>query len=153
MPGAEDDGAAYGDYHDVFETRVRFAETDAQGIVFYGEYLTYQDETFTAFMEAVGYPYETLQGSGWDMHVVNVDIDYQSFARFPDELVCGMRVSAIRESSATFEWVCRKRDGTVVASGTVTHVAVDAESGETIRVPEAFRERVREYQTVPPEPV
>jgi acyl-CoA thioester hydrolase len=32
-------------YHDVWETRVRFTETDAQGVVFFGEYLTYLDET------------------------------------------------------------------------------------------------------------
>lgn len=142
----------YAAYHDVFETRVRFAETDAQGVVFYGEYVTYQDETFTAFVEAVGYPYETFTEQGWDMHVVNVDIDYHSFARFPDELVCGMRVAAIRDASAEFEWVCRKRDDTVVASGTVTHVAVDSETGETTRVPDTFRERVVEYQHTPPEP-
>jgi acyl-CoA thioester hydrolase len=140
-------------YHDVFETRVRFAETDAQGVVFYGEYLTYQDETFNRFLEAMGYPYQTLTEAGWDMHVVNADVDYRGFARFPDELVCGMRAEAIRNSSAEFGWVCRKRSGDVVASGSVTHVAVDAETGETVRVPEAFRERVLAYQDVPPEPV
>jgi acyl-CoA thioester hydrolase len=150
--GTDDgDEDPYADYHDVYETRVRFAETDAQGVVFYGEYLTYQDETFAAFLRAAGYPYESLDETGWDLHVVNVDVDYRSFARYPDELVCGMRAATVRNSSVTFGWVCRKRDGTVVASGSVTHVAVD-EAGETVRVPDDFRERLRAFQDVPPEP-
>jgi acyl-CoA thioesterase FadM len=38
----------------------------------------------------------------------------------------------------------------VLAEGTVTHVAVD-ENGETVRVPEPFREAVRAFQAEPPE--
>ncbi|MEF8840363.1 MAG: acyl-CoA thioesterase [Haloarculaceae archaeon] len=140
------------DYHDVFENRVRFAETDAQGIVFYGEYLTFMDEAFSAFVEAVGYPYGSFEERGWDIHVVNVDIDYHASAEFADELVNGMRVSAIRHSSIEFDWVCRHRDGGHVASGGVTHVAVDGD-GETVRVPDGFREAVVEFQEVPPDPV
>jgi len=140
------------DYHDVFENRVRYAETDAQGIVFYGEYLTFMDETFSAYLEAVGFPYSSFEERGWEVHVVNADIDYHAFAEFPDELVNGMRVSAIRRSSIEFDWVCRHRDGERVASGSVTHVAVDG-NGETVRVPDGFREAVVEFQDVPPDPV
>jgi acyl-CoA thioesterase FadM len=63
-----------------------------------------------------------------------------------------MRVSAIRRSSIEFDWICRQRDGERVASGSVVHVAVDGE-GETVRVPDEFREAVREFQDVPPDPV
>ncbi|MFB6117505.1 acyl-CoA thioesterase [Halosegnis sp.] len=137
--------------HDVWETTVRFAETDAQGIVFYGEYVTYQDETFSQYLREVGYPWTEIEQENWDIHVVSVNIDYRAPAEFSDELVCGIRVAAIEESSLTLEWRCRRRDGPVCAEGTVTHVAVS--DGETTRVPEGFRKAVRDYQTEPPEPV
>jgi acyl-CoA thioester hydrolase len=140
------------DYHDVFENRVRFAETDAQGIVFYGEYLTFMDEAFSAFVETVGYPYGSFEERGWDIHVVHAEVDYHAPAEFADELVNGMRVSAIRRSSITFDWVCRQRDGERVASGSVVHVAVDGD-GESVRVPDGFRDAVVEFQAVPPDPV
>ena len=141
------------DYHDVFENRVRYAETDAQGIVFYGEYLTFMDEAFSAYLEAVGHPFDSFEDRGWDVHVAHAELDYHASAEFADELVNGMRVSAIRRSSIEFEWVCRQReDGERVASGNVVHVAVDGD-GETVRVPDEFREAVREYQEVPPDPV
>lgn len=137
--------------HEVWETTVRFAETDAQGIVFYGNYVTYQDETFTQYLREIGYPWTEIEASDWDIHVVNVDIDYRASAEFGDDLVCGIRVAAIEDSSMTLEWTCRQRDGATCAEGTVTHVAV--RDGETAAVPEGFREAVVAYQTEPPDPV
>lgn len=139
--------------HDVFENDVRFAETDAQGIVFYGNYVTYQDETFTEFLDAIGYEYATFADRGWDVHVVNVELDYRGSAEFRDRLVNAFRVSSIRDSSLTFEYECRrKEDDEVLVEGTVTHVAV-GDDGSPTRVPDEFREAVVEFQDEPPEPV
>jgi len=138
---------------DVFENTVRFAETDAQGIVFYGNYMTYQDETFTEFMEAVGFPYETLRRESWDVHVVNAELDFRSQARFRDRLVNAMRIASIGDSSLEFEYECRHADDdAVVVEGRVTHVAVD-EDGTPTTVPEEFREAVVAFQDAPPDPV
>jgi acyl-CoA thioester hydrolase len=139
--------------HDVYENVVRFAETDAQGIVFYGTYVTFQDETFTEFMEAVGYPYDTLRQQAWDVHVVNVELDFRSQATFRDRLINSMRISSIGGSSLTFEYQCRQADtDEVVVEGSVTHVAVD-EDGSPTTVPDEFREAVVAFQDEPPEPV
>ena len=139
-------------YHDVWETTVRFAETDAQGVVFFGEYLTYLDETVVAYLEAADYPYGRFLEEGWETHVVNVDVDYHGTATFPEELTCGLYVDAIRNSSLTFEWRCRRGEDTV-ASGRATHVAVDAEGEGTVRVPDSFRDAVVAFQSVAPDPV
>ena len=139
--------------HYVWENRVRFEETDGQGIVFYGNYVTYQDETFAQFLREIGYDYHSLAAAGWDIHVVHVDLDYRDSAEFDDWLVNGMRIGAIRTSSMDFEYVCRNQsDGAVIAAGSVTHVAVDSDTGETTRVPDEFREAVENYQEEPPEP-
>lgn len=130
----------------VWENQVRFAETDRQGVVFYGDYVTYQDETFSEFLRQMGYDYQTLEAKGWDIHVVHVDLDYRAPADFDDWLVNGIRINAIRETSMDFEYACRQRDdGTLVAEGHLTHVAVDADTGESTRVPDAFREAVVDY--------
>lgn len=137
--------------HEVFENTVRFEETDAQGIVFYGNYVTFQDETVTAYLSTIGYPYEELEAADWDVHVVHVDLDYRKPAEFADTLQNAIRVDEIRESSIEFEYECR-RDGEVLVEGSVVHVAVD-ESGAPTRVPDAFRDAVVAYQEEPPEPL
>jgi acyl-CoA thioester hydrolase len=139
-------------FHYVFENQVRYAETDAQAVVFYGEYLTYMDETFSELLRRIGFPYDEMEARGLDFHVVNTELNYHSFAEFDDELRNGVRVTAINESSAEFEWVCRRaEDDRLVASGDITHVAVGPE-GPT-RIPDEFRESVLAFQDEPPEPV
>ena len=136
----------------VWENRVRFEETDMQGVVFYANYVTFQDETFSAFLREVGYSYEAVEDAGWDMHVVNVDMDYRGQATFADELVHGYRIERIGESSMTGEYVARRADdGELLAEGTVTHVAVDGETDDPTRIPEDFREAVADFQEAPPE--
>ena len=137
--------------HVVFENRVRFEETDAQGIVFYGNYLTYQDETMMAYLEAVGYSYETIHAADWETHVVHAALDYRQPATFGDELENAARIRAINESSIEFEYECR-REGEVLVEGSVVHVAVDAD-GQPTRVPQGFRDAVVGFQDEPPEPV
>jgi acyl-CoA thioester hydrolase len=85
--------------HDVYENTVRFEETDKQGIVFYGNYATYQDEAFTEYMHTIDYTYDDLQAEGWDVHVVNLELSYRKPARFRDRLTNAMRVTEIRNSS------------------------------------------------------
>lgn len=137
----------------VFENTVRFAETDAQGIVFYGNYVTYQDETFTEFMEQVGFPYDELRERAWDVHVVNVELDYRASAQFRDRLHNAMRVTAISDSSIEFGYRCRRAaDDQVLVEGSVTHVVVDQEGSPT-RVPDDFRDAVVAFQETPPEGV
>ena len=136
----------------IWENRIRFEETDMQGVVFYANYVTFQDETTSQFFREIGYGYDEIEDAGWDVHVVNIDLDYRGQAGFGDELEHGYRVATIGEASMTSEYVGRlKDDGTVLTEGTVTHVAVDGETGEPTRIPDAFREAVREFQAEPPE--
>jgi acyl-CoA thioester hydrolase len=136
--------------HEVYENSVRFEETDAQGIVFYGNYATYQDEAFTEYMAAIGHPYGDVEDYEWDVHVVNLELNYHAPARFRDRLINSMRVGRIEHSSLVLEYECRNADGDLLADGTVTHVVVD-DSGSPIRVPEELREAIAAYQETPPE--
>jgi acyl-CoA thioester hydrolase len=150
MPALPDDPAD-DDLHYVFDNQVRFAETDAQGVVFYGEYVTYQDETFSAYLRELGYPYGEFEGAGIDFHVVHTEVDYHATAEFDDRLRNGIRVSSMGESSVDFEWACRRReDDVVVATGGITHVAVDEATREPTAVPAEFRETVESFQSRSP---
>jgi len=139
--------------YDIYENTVRFEETDAQGIVFYGNYVIYQDEALTAYLAEIGYPYREFEESGWDVHVVNLELDYRGSAEFRDRLVSAVRSNAIDDSSIEFEYQCRRKaDDEVLAEGSLTHVAV-GEDGSPTRVPQQFRDAVVEFQDEPPEPV
>jgi len=138
--------------HDVYENRVRFAETDQQGVVFYGEYVTFQDEAVNGFFRAIDYDYDRMHADGWDVHVAHVDLDYRAPARFEDVIVNAMRVTRIGDASVHYDYEARrKEDGATLAEGSVVHVAVEREGEGTTRVPDTFRERVIDFQDEPPE--
>jgi len=137
------------DLEDVFENQVRFEETDMQGIVFYANYVTFQDETVSEYMRQIGYGYGQMEDRGWDIHVVHVDLDYAGQATFDDVVVNSIRVDEIGESSIEWSYAARlKGTEELLAEGGLTHVAV--EDGDPIHVPDEFREAVVEFQGVPP---
>ena len=136
--------------NEIYENTVRFEETDAQGIVFYGNYATYQDETFTEYLDAIGYPYDEMRELGWDVHVVNMELSYREPARFRDRLINSMRVSRIERSSLEFEYECHNADGDLLVEGTVVHVVVDG-SGSPTEVPNPLRDAIVAYQDVSPD--
>lgn len=134
---------------DVYECRVRFEETDLQGIVFYGNYATYQDEAVSEFMRRVGYGYED-DWRGWDIHVAHLELDYRGQAGFGDPVVNGVRVDRFGESSIEWSYAARLAEtDELLVDGELVHVAVD-DAGNPTRVPDDFREAVTAFQTVPP---
>ncbi len=138
----------------VYRNQVRFQETDRQGIVFYGNFFTYQDEAVNNYLREIGYPYQTLEENGWTTHTVHADLDYFAPAKFGDYILNRLRIAAIRNSSITAEYSAeRETDNEKLAEGTVVHVAVDHGTTEPIRIPSDFRTAVTEYQHTPPDPV
>lgn len=137
----------------LFENTVRFDETDAQGIVYFGNYLTYLDETFHAYMDAVGFPYDELRQVDWDVHVVNSELNYHASAEFRDKLENKMRIAAIGNTSITFEYECfRVHDAVLIVDGRVVYVAID-DAEQPITVPENFRDAVQAFQKTSLDPI
>lgn len=139
------------DFCYTYEHDVRFEETDAQGVVFFGNYVTFFDEAILAYWADIGYPYEAVLEAGWEVFVVHVDLDYHASARFGDRLRHGVRVAKLGTSSITFDYRCeRADDGELLATGSATQVAVD-EAGDSMPLPDSIRDAIDDYQAVPPE--
>lgn len=51
--------------------KVRYADTDAQGHVYFANYLVYFDIGTTDYMKAIGYSYEKLLEEGYDFFTVS----------------------------------------------------------------------------------
>ena len=58
--------------------RVRFAETDAQGVVWNGNYLTYFDVAMTEYLRAMGLAYQAAVGEAHEFVLARFEIDYKA---------------------------------------------------------------------------
>ncbi len=130
--------------------RVRFAETDLQGHVFFGEYLTYFDEALTQYQHAIGCTYKDILAAGVDLFYIRAECDFHSRAFFEEVLNAHARVEKIGNSSVTFQFAVHKaHDDELVASGHIIAVCVNPQTHKPVRVPDIFREAVARFEDAP----
>ncbi|MCL4489377.1 MAG: acyl-CoA thioesterase [Chloroflexi bacterium] len=126
---------------------VRFAETDLQGHVFFGHYLTYFDEALTGYMHAIGCTYKDLVEVNTDLYYIRTECDFKSEAFFEDVLNVHARVGQIGNSSLPFEFAAFKaQNDELVATGKIISVTVDLKTKKPVRVPEVMRAAVARYE-------
>ena len=107
--------------------RVRYFETDAQGHVFFGNYLSYFDVGLVEYTRAIGYFYPGMVASGVDMFYVEANCQYKGSAYFDDLLHVHTRVGHIGNTSFTFEFAIYKQPADrLIATGKIVAVTVDA---------------------------
>ena len=131
-------------YHSL---RVRFAETDMQGIVFNGNYLTYYDVAWTEYFRAVGLTWQDLLSLGADTVLARTTMEFKAPARFDDVLEVYTYVSKIGNSSITFEFeIYVQGEARLIGAAQSLYVCIDPETLKPVRVPEQLRARLAEFE-------
>ena len=116
------------------EIRVRFAETDAQGIVHNSVYLVWFELARVEYLERFAGGYPALRDRGVEAFVIESRVRYREPARFDERLT--IRASCRDVRGARFRYVYEiDRDGTRVADGETHHACVDAATYRPTRVP------------------
>jgi len=125
-------------HHDI---RVRFADTDLQGIVFNGNYLTYYDVAWTEYFRELGFRYKDLIERGVDTVLARTTLEFKAPARFDDILEVYTRISTIGNTSLVFEFeIYPKGLDTLVGTANSLYVCVDPKTLQKIPVPDFLRE-------------
>ena len=120
--------------------RVRFGETDMQGVVYYANYLLFAEVGRVAYLRALGIDYKRdLIEKGVDFTIGEASVRYQAPLRFDDEYDIRVRVGEIRGSSWTFEYAFDRADGQRCAIGSTVQVIVDPKTGRAARIPVRLR--------------
>jgi acyl-CoA thioester hydrolase len=130
----------------VHTMKVRFRDTDVQGHVYFGTYFEFCDEAYSAYMRAMGMPWQDMVQSGVDMFYANATCDYRGSARFEDTIHIEARIARIGETSVTTEFTVLDEAQEVLATAKLTSVCVDPATRKKVRVPEAFREAVAAFE-------
>ena len=108
------------------EIRVRYAETDQMGVVYYANYLKYFERARTQYMEQCGFSVAGLMAEGTVFVVVRTEVDYRSPARYGETILIETVVSDVTPASFTFSHVLReKTSGRVVVEGSARLAATD----------------------------
>jgi acyl-CoA thioester hydrolase len=135
------------DWPVTYRRKIRFSDTDAQGIVFNGNYATYIDDTVTDYFDAIGLPWDTVKQTGHDMVLARSETDFRSAGRLGETLVTGARVVRFGKTSVVFE-LCtwEEKSGRVIIDARQIQVIVDHQTLRPKPVPAFFIEAVERAQ-------
>jgi acyl-CoA thioester hydrolase len=117
------------------DVRVRFADTDAQGIAHNASYLVWFEVARVEYLRAYAGGYQALRDLGIEALVLESFCRYIVPARFDDELRIHARCVGLRGARFRYEYAIVRADGTVMAEGFTAHACVDAATFKPTRVP------------------
>lgn len=121
-------------HHDV---RVRFAETDAQGIAHHASFVVWLEEARVAWLDAFAGGYTGIRERGIEALTTGVHVEYRAAAGFHDVIRIWTRCGDIRGARFRYEYVLQ-REGETIATAHTSHATVDRGTRRPVRVPEWF---------------
>ena len=116
--------------------RVRYAETDAMGVVYYANYLTYFEVARVEYLRAAGIRYRDLEDAGTVAAVTAAHVHYHAPAKFDDALSLRTRCTSMGKVRFRIEYeIRREEDGALVASGHTEHALLAHGTLRPVRIP------------------
>ncbi|MFZ1087496.1 MAG: thioesterase family protein [Terracidiphilus sp.] len=115
------------------ELRVRYAETDQMGVVYYANYLVWFEVGRVELLRALGFSYKQLEAEhGCILPVIEATCRYRASARYDDQILIETRPALLRGSVLKFAYrILRKaaegEEPTLLAEGQTVHVVCDTE--------------------------
>jgi len=121
--------------------RVRYAETDQMGIVYYANYLVWFELGRTDFCQQHGFRYRDMEREdGLYIMVAEARCRYKAPARYDDDILVRTCLRAVRKRVLVFGYeVYRQAEDELLAEGETVHVVTDRD-GHPRALPDKYRE-------------
>jgi len=120
--------------------RVRYAETDQMGVVYYANYLVWMEVARVEFCKALGFCYRDMElEDGVLLAVIEAQCRYLYPARFDEEVIVETRIAEANSRVVEFAYEMRLADdGRKLATGSTRHIFCNREM-RRVRLPEKYR--------------
>ncbi|MDH5402394.1 MAG: acyl-CoA thioesterase [Candidatus Heimdallarchaeota archaeon] len=133
------------DSHSKFisEQIVRFSDTDAAGIVYFGAFATYFDESFIAALKSKSIDWLSHRKYGFLLPIVEQNIKFYHPLRAGDRVFVEMEISLLKKRSFTSNhkmYIDENQQKILVAEGKISRVVVSYNEFKAIEIPEVLRE-------------
>lgn len=120
-------------------TRVYLEDTDAQGIVYYVNYLKFMERARTEMLRSFGFDFQHLLLQSGHFVVHSLDVRYLRSARVDDEIQVSADIVKTARTYVVFsQEVKLKMSGEVLCAGQVKVACVNSQTGRPMSIPEAI---------------
>jgi acyl-CoA thioester hydrolase len=121
----------------VTDIRVRYAETDAMGIVHHSHFVVWMELGRSDLLRALGQSYAEWEAQGIRLPVNGISLTYRSPARYDEQVQVRTRLKELSRRHVAFSYRI-ERDGLLLAEGESRHLVAGADGRATL-LPDALR--------------
>lgn len=128
-------------YSSSTQIRVRYAETDQMGYVYYGHYAQYYEVGRAELLRQLGLTYRHLEENGIIMPVAQLNVKYFRPATYDDLLTIKTSINEVPASKVTFRTTIMNDNGELLNVGDTTLVFLDKETFKKVEPPSYLVEK------------
>tara|TARA_Y100000739_G_C20230329_1_gene294094 strand:+ start:62 stop:466 length:405 start_codon:yes stop_codon:yes gene_type:complete len=125
--------------------RVRYAETDKMGYVYYGVYAQYYEVGRVELLRSLGVSYKSLEEIGFELPVINFNINYLKPAFYDDNLILKTCIKSLPTSKIMFFYECFNEKKVLLNQGEVTLVFVNRKTKKACKPPQIIIDKIESF--------
>ena len=125
---------------------VTLPDTDAAGILFFGNYVKLAHIIYEEFMHKVNFSLRyIIDDANFMIFIVHSEADYKKSLRLGDKFNLSLQVTKIGNTSFELSYTFFDSDNMVVATVKTVHVVVSKEKNKPVRIPEKLKKQLTKY--------
>lgn len=118
------------------QIRVRYAETDQMGVVYYGDYAQYLEQGRTEWLRELGFSYKWMEANNIHLPVVHLSIDYKYPARYDDLITVKTTLKKMPTVKIEFYYEIYNESKQLLITATTILVFIDSTTKRIIHAPQ-----------------
>lgn len=127
------------------QVRVRYAETDQMGYVYYGNYAAYYEVARVECIRSLGFTYKALEEMGVMMPVLEMHTFYYLPARYDELLMIKVTIPKLPTLKILFQYEIFNESGQLLNKGETTLVFINMKTNRPVRMPEVMGKLLEGY--------
>ncbi len=129
---------------DISKVRVRYAETDQMGVVYYANYFVWMEVGRTNLLRNNGLSYKELENEGYALPVLKAYAEYLNSAYYDEEILIKSTLKELKGPKIIIDYEILNSNNTLLAKGYTEHVFISTITRKVVKPPKKFLELIKE---------
>ena len=130
---------------DNINIRVRYADTDQMGFVYYGNYAKYYEIARVELFRNIGLTYKSLEEMGIGMPVIEMKTNFIMPAKYDEKLVVNIKIHELPKLKIIFFYEIFNEKNELINTGETVLTFINLLTGKPKRVPSIMKDKLSKY--------
>ena len=132
-------------FEDNINIRVRYADTDQMGFVYYGNYAKYYEIARVELFRNIGLTYKSLEEMGIGMPVIEMKTNFIMPAKYDEKLVVNIKIPELPKLKIIFFYEIFNEKNELINTGETVLTFINLLTGKPKRVPSIMKDKLSKY--------